>query len=424
MVRFRSTSDRPGDPIVYLAGGPGESGIETARGRHFPLFMELRRAGDVVVLDQRGTGHSTPALRCDENAWRIPVALPARREEVLRIATEQSHACAARLERDGVDTGGYNTVESADDLNNLRAALGAERVHLIGVSYGTHLALAALRRHASRIGRCILGGAEGPDHTVKMPSATQSQLETIAAKLREDPAWSSRLPDFVSTVRDVLDRLEKDPVVVKLPDPADGREMDFGLGRFDVEYTTAVGLADTRLIALLPAWYEAMAGGDFTLPAREPVLARYLFHLKRGLGTNAMSLLMDSASGASPDRLERIHTEAADPVNILGRTIDFPFPEIAGAWGSPDLGPEFRSPVEAPNPVLFFSGSWDCRTPLANIEEVRRGLPDSAVIRVEDAGHTDVFLSCPGAGRLMRNFLSGNRVESIDKTAARPVQFR
>ncbi|MCH7974579.1 MAG: hypothetical protein IH949_11980, partial [Bacteroidetes bacterium] len=54
-VRFRSISKNPGSPIVYLAGGPGSSGIQTAR-RSFSLFMALREVSDVIVFDQRGTG--------------------------------------------------------------------------------------------------------------------------------------------------------------------------------------------------------------------------------------------------------------------------------------------------------------------------------------------------------------------------------
>lgn len=354
----------------------------------------------------------------------MPLARPAIREDVLKIAIEQSYADAARLEREGIDLAGYNTVESADDINNLRAALGAEKVHLMGVSYGTHLALATLRRHSPRIGSCILGGAEGPDHTLKLPSAIQSQLVQIKKMIREDATWSGRLPNFVDTVRDVLEQLEKNPVVIQLPDPVSGGPVDFGLGEFDVAYATATGLADTRMIELLPVWYEAMSRGDFTTPAREPLLARYLFHLKRGLGINAMGLLMDSASGASPRRWEQIEREAADPANVLGRTIDFPFPEIAEAWGSPDLGEDFRSPVCADNPVLFFSGSLDCRTPLGNIVEVQRGLPNSQVVNVDGAGHIDVFLSCPEASQTMVRFLKGEDADTRTRTSQYPLRFR
>ena len=58
LVRFKSTSENPGSPIVYLAGGPGGSGIAAARGSRFDMFMALRQMGDVIALDQRGTGMS------------------------------------------------------------------------------------------------------------------------------------------------------------------------------------------------------------------------------------------------------------------------------------------------------------------------------------------------------------------------------
>src|SRR5215210_98310 len=71
-VRFKSTSRTPGAPIVYLAGGPGGSGIGTATGSRFPLFMAMREVGDVVAFDQRGTGYSKPNLGCYER-WDLPL---------------------------------------------------------------------------------------------------------------------------------------------------------------------------------------------------------------------------------------------------------------------------------------------------------------------------------------------------------------
>lgn len=66
-VRFKSTSLNPGPPIIYLAGGPGGSGIIAARGTRFPLFLAMREIGDVIALDQRGTGMSKPNLVCRES---------------------------------------------------------------------------------------------------------------------------------------------------------------------------------------------------------------------------------------------------------------------------------------------------------------------------------------------------------------------
>src|SRR4051812_49221940 len=61
-VRFRSTTAIPGPPIVYLAGGPGGSGIATASGPRFHQFMAMREVADVIALDQRGVGLSKPNL--------------------------------------------------------------------------------------------------------------------------------------------------------------------------------------------------------------------------------------------------------------------------------------------------------------------------------------------------------------------------
>src|SRR5918992_4394693 len=81
-VRFKSTAKNPGPPIVYLAGGPGGSGIFSARGSRFPLFMALREVGDVIAFDQRGTGHSKPNLGCYERL-ALPLDIAPSREAAL-----------------------------------------------------------------------------------------------------------------------------------------------------------------------------------------------------------------------------------------------------------------------------------------------------------------------------------------------------
>src|SRR5947207_11931276 len=63
-VRFQSTGQQPGPPLIYLEGGPGGSGIDAARNQAFSLLMAMREFGDVIVLDQRATGMSKPSLDC------------------------------------------------------------------------------------------------------------------------------------------------------------------------------------------------------------------------------------------------------------------------------------------------------------------------------------------------------------------------
>src|SRR5262245_43526939 len=113
-VRFKTTAEKPGPPIIYLAGGPGGSGIAAARGSRFPLFMALREVGEVIALDQRGVGMSKPNLNCSEKI-DYPLDKAPSRDAMLNAFRKASRACADRLRAEGVDLQGYNTNESADD---------------------------------------------------------------------------------------------------------------------------------------------------------------------------------------------------------------------------------------------------------------------------------------------------------------------
>jgi len=152
-VRFKSTAKNPGPPIVYLAGGPGGTGIGTAIGSRFPLFMALREVADVIAYDQRGTGHSKPNLSCYDRL-AMPLDVAPSREAALQELRASARNCAVYWrEVQRVDLNGYNTNESADDLEDLRKALGANKISLWSISYGTHLAFATIRRHPKSIHR-------------------------------------------------------------------------------------------------------------------------------------------------------------------------------------------------------------------------------------------------------------------------------
>src|SRR4029453_4225692 len=100
-----------------------------------------------------------------------------------------------------VDLTGYNTNESADDLDDLRKALGVNQISLWSISYGTHLAFATIRRHPQSIHRAILAGPEGPDHTYKLPSNIQKPLEDLAAVIKADPVVGKEIPDFLGLMK-------------------------------------------------------------------------------------------------------------------------------------------------------------------------------------------------------------------------------
>ncbi|MFY0570243.1 alpha/beta fold hydrolase [Archangium lansingense] len=393
-VRFKSTNPSPAAPIVYLAGGPGGSGIDAARHGRFELFLALREVADVIALDQRGTGESNPHPELAQ-PWAIPLE---QRVDEARLTTTLRKA-AAEASRTwstaGVDLGAYTTVESADDLDVLRKALGAPKLNLWGISYGTHLGLAYLRRHAQHVDHAILAGLEGPDDTWKQPAHAEALLERWEVVLR---AEGERGPGLKSRLAKLLKALEREPPTVQFTDPAKGERHTWRVSPFDLQRATFESLRDPatfrRFLALLPS----LEAGDY-----EP-MAPFARMLREGV-LRPMSLAMDAASGVSPARAALIKKEAAKA--LLGGSAN-PGALLAGdVPGVSDLGESFRGPLKASVPVLLISGTLDGRTSPDNAEALRPGLSRAVHLVLEGAGHDGLFQSDPRILERMKSFLKG-----------------
>jgi len=391
-VRFKSTAKKPGNPIVYLAGGPGGSAVGAAKGSRFPLFMALREVGDVIAFDQRGTGMSQRDIPCSDPVL-VPLDTPTR-EAVIKAYLQKSRECI-EYHRDWqrVDLRGYNTNESADDLEALRRVLGAKKIDLWAISYGTHLALTTIRRHPSSIGHAVLAGTEGPDHTLKLPSNVDKHLEAIGELLKRDPEWSARVPDFVALVRQVHEKLEKEPAVAEVVDPTTKQKVKVPVNKFVMQAFTAANMGTTT-IRYYPAIYYAASQGDYT------AMGDFWLSFARQPIGNAMSIMMDCASGATAARRERIAREAK--TSLVSNFADQVFPDICEAWGNPDLGDAFRAPVQSDVPTLFISGTLDGRTPISNAEEYAAGFSRAHHLILDGAVHSDpLFLSTPKIAQMM-----------------------
>lgn len=411
LVRFKSTSPNPGPPVVYLAGGPGAAAVEVARGARFPILMALREAGDVLVPDQRGTGTSAPFTITCRESWTHP----ADRGEMLAEARDRSRSCAGFLARSGVDLAAYNNDESADDLEDLRRALGVSRLSLWGESYGTQLALHLLKRHPDGIHRAVLSGVKGPDHTLRLPADVEALLREVGRLAREDPGVRTAVPDLPGLLRSLLDRLEKQPVSVEVLDRVSGRKVPVQAGRFDLQLMVAQALGSLDGIRRLPAALHTLAGGDFTS------LGEFAYRRRKGWLGSALPYVVNCSSGASAERLERIRAQEKE--TLLGRAMDFPFPEICEGWGVPDLGPASRAAVRSNVPALFLGGTLDARTPVSGMEEVAAGFPNGVTVVVENAGHgEDLLLASPEIPRLMAGFLAG-AAPGKTRLAASPPRF-
>src|SRR5712692_4437948 len=118
--------------------------------------------------------------------------------------------------------------------------MGAAKVNLWGVSYGTNLALAVIKRHEKLVNRAILNGVEGPDEVMlKLPSTIQQQLIKLDNLIKGDAKLNKLLPDFLHLTENLLNQLGKKPVTAQAPDPQTKQKINVTVGKWDFQFFTA-----------------------------------------------------------------------------------------------------------------------------------------------------------------------------------------
>lgn len=414
-VRLRTKATAPGPPIVFLAGGPGVPGTLVGRRPvYFEFFERLRELGDVILLDQRGTGLSEPTLQCvakaslPANAFESEATVAAALGGIVR-------PCVKLVRGDGHSPGAYNTNASADDLDDLRAALGAEKLRLLGTSYGTELALAAVRRHGDRIDRIVLAGTRGPDHVWKLPSTLEAQLERVSRLVAADSVYGALLPDLVGTIRRILDTLAWRPASLEVTDAKTGKKVRLRVGPVGLQAVLQNDICYAPVAPQVPAMVATLAGGDSLL------FARRIENLYNGLGAgiSVMALATDCASGGTPERISRAAEERKGAVlgGVRNVLLGEAFCELVG---SPDLGPEARAPITSDTPALFITGENDGVTPPAQAEEVLRGFPNGIHFIIADGWNET--LPASSVQNLVVDFFKGVDVRTRRIRLA-PIRF-
>jgi pimeloyl-ACP methyl ester carboxylesterase len=216
--RLKSTAKNPDSPIVFLEGGPGLAGTNAYYAPVMSLFIKLLPVADVIILDQRGSGHSKPSLIC-RDLPKLFSDKTATYEVLLNDSRARNRQCAELLKSQEVDLSAYNMNESTDDLEVLRKAIGAKKISLLGFSSGSTLALATLRRHGSSLDHVVIVGVEGTAQMNKLASNLQKQLEQIDKLVKADSKISKLVPDLLGLMKTVLDKFEKEPVTIELTEP-------------------------------------------------------------------------------------------------------------------------------------------------------------------------------------------------------------
>ncbi|NQX94085.1 MAG: alpha/beta fold hydrolase, partial [Erythrobacter sp.] len=372
-------------PVVYLAGGPGGSATGTARSPRWPLFDALRQTRDVILLDQRGTGRSDAPPNCATSIGWTPEDV-GDRETFVAKQQAAFKQCEAFWIEAGVDLRGYTTAESAADIRSVSEAVGS-KVSLLGISYGTHLALATLKAHADVIDRAVLVSVEGLDQTVKLPARTEAYFARLQAALDESALAAGRepYPDLNEALRKALARVERDKPQIDVMVARGRPPVKRTLGPFAVQAAVAFSLADPRRA-------HDVARGVLGMAADEPDyrLMRIAGRLMpEQIRMRAMATVMDLASGVSDERMALIEEQAETA--LFGDVTNFPMPHLNEQGAPYRLPASFRSDPVAGTPTLVISGTLDGRTYPASGQEATAGLTNRTTITVENAGHNLFF---------------------------------
>ncbi len=364
---FRSPNANPQpDPIVYLEGGPGGSALETIGYAYDYLVKPFIAERDFVVFDQRGTGYSQPYLGCPElfDVGYDTIDQFLMPSEDVAANLEAVLSCYDRLTGDGVNLNAYNSAQSAADLNILRQMLGYDEWNLFGISYGTRLALTAMRDTPEGIRSAILDSTYPPQVNlyIETPANMHRSMDTLFAGCAKDPACNARYPDLETVTWKLVDQLNREPVTVSLDDFY--HDSDVLVTGDDLVGLLFHSFYSEYLIPTLPSIIYAARAGDYE------ELAWLRAQSVGGGGGNSMGMYYsvqcyEEVPFGSPDDVVAGGAEHAQISNFFTRSyyLGKAIFTVCKSWHLDGFNEVENQPVVSDIPTLILSGEYDPITP-------------------------------------------------------------
>jgi len=385
------------DPLFVLAGGPGMAASDMAD-LVSGTMHRIREKRAIVLVDQRGTGDSN-GLDCEFVDADTMVYLPT--DQALAPLRE----CLSSLD---ADLRLYTTPIAMDDLDQVRAALGYERINLWGGSYGTRAALVYLRRHGEHVRTVILDGLAPPAIRLPLHLGVDARraLDLVLDACAADADCGASFADLRTRLDDLLTRLEQTPEETVIQHPRTGEFTSVTITRDTVAFLVRAALYSAEMSTLLPLVIERASGGDYGPLA---AMADPWIDIGQSMSIGMFFSVICSEDVPFVSESERQQLES-EP--FLGPTMLDLYSEVCGFWPRGDLPAGYGDPVLSDRPVLVLSGQLDPVTPPRWGEEVSRHLSDSRHLVVPGVGHGTLAYGC--VPRLMAQFIDEGTTENLD----------
>ncbi len=361
VYRIPSTSAMPAaDPVVYLEGGPGGAGVASVAEFTIGDSSYLRSRSDVIVIDQRGTGYSTPALYC-------PEVFKAAAEDGDETAAHQ--VCHDRFVAEGVRIADYNSAYNAKDINAVRQALGYTEWNLYGLSYGTRLALTVMRDVPDGVRSVVLDSVFPPEINglSETPYIGYWVIEQIAINCAADADCNANIGDIKAVIEDGIARLDANPVDILTADVY----LEFLASELaDPELAeTIFGIANGTDAEILTALQEKLAEdelGDDERPEANDVTADFYPFVAEADGMGFGVVCGEEAPyrefTAGPDISANFRESTQRIVNRTSEPFDG---NLCSIYVVPPRGEIETKAVLSAIPTLVLAGTADVATPPA-----------------------------------------------------------
>lgn len=401
----------PPDPIVWLAGGPGDDAII-----EIPLALDgdLNRNRDVIFMSQRGTYTARPRLTCPpaDRVGAMTIDLPYDSAAVGRAWIRATRACHRRFEARGIDLSAYNTIESAADLEDLRTTLGVPKWNVFGISYGTDHALTYMRLYPDGIRSVGIDGIFPPSRAGGAGAwrSAGEGIDAVLAACEADRACRARYGRIGATWRKLVARYERSPQTVRVR--VEGRRRPVAVtisGGMLVQWAVSPG---THLAAQVPAAVDALAHGD-----PEPIAVPWATGRLSPAGVGILGVGLFNTVSCS----EWVPYETEADVIASGRRAfptfsrsiwrnapNLPFMrEACTAWDVPPAPASVRDVVESPIPTLVMSAEYDGQTGRSFGPLVARTLPNSTTVTIPNIAHVAFASPSPAANACAQRIVRG-----------------
>ena len=402
VYKTKATAPAP-DPLVYLEGGPGAGPLREHGDMANLVYGPFMAQRDLVLVDQRGTGYSQPALDCpeviQEEVDTLPLNLSAAESDQRSIAAFL--ACHDRLVKAGDNLAAYNTAESAADFDDLRQVLGYSQWNLYGTSYGTRLALEILRDFPQGVRSVVIDSVLPPqvDQNAEQPANTVRALNQLFDSCAADPACNAAYPDLKTVFYDTVKKLNQAPVTLKVTLP------DVGIQNMTGKQVDTLINGDSFISAIFQALYQT---------SYLPELPRVIYQASQGnlnpiaqLNTFFMASDKDISWGmymsvkcveVIPFESESAFASALQQYPELGGSLGSPQGpfDLCKGWNVPTAPAVQDQPVKSDVPTLVLSGQFDPITPPDWGKLAASTLSKGDFIEIPDASHVSSLTeTCP-----------------------------